>query len=121
MQYGANYYFIFLVLHEDSHKSSFIYTLKQILPWTKNRIRKGCTKKMLYRRLPILNWLPNYNLSWAAGDLIAGITVGLTLIPQVGKILIYMNRFKTITKTKPNFLSFFRRYNYIVGIQSKRF
>ncbi|CAH1113645.1 unnamed protein product [Psylliodes chrysocephalus] len=72
----------FLVLHEDSHKSSFIYTLKQILPWTKNRIRKGCTKKMLYRRLPILNWLPNYNLSWAAGDLIAGITVGLTLIPQ---------------------------------------
>ncbi|CAH1113647.1 unnamed protein product [Psylliodes chrysocephalus] len=37
---------------------------------------------MLYKRLPILNWLPRYNSECAVGDLVAGITVGLTVIPQ---------------------------------------
>ncbi len=32
--------------------------------------------------LPILEWLPNYKLSLFKGDLIAGITVGIVLIPQ---------------------------------------
>lgn len=32
--------------------------------------------------LPILEWLPNYNLSYFKGDVIAGITVGIVLIPQ---------------------------------------
>ncbi|XP_050335503.1 sodium-independent sulfate anion transporter-like [Bactrocera neohumeralis] len=39
-------------------------------------------KKTLYKRLPILNWLPHYNREDAIGDIIAGITVGLTVIPQ---------------------------------------
>lgn len=39
-------------------------------------------KKTLYNRLPILKWLPHYNRDDAIGDLIAGITVGLTVIPQ---------------------------------------
>lgn len=37
---------------------------------------------MLYRRLPILGWLPKYTAADALGDLVAGITVGLTVIPQ---------------------------------------
>jgi SulP family sulfate permease len=32
--------------------------------------------------IPILDWLPNYNSSLFKGDLIAGITVGIVLIPQ---------------------------------------
>lgn len=40
------------------------------------------TKKMLHKRLPILSWLPKYNSQDAVGDLVAGITVGLTVIPQ---------------------------------------
>lgn len=32
--------------------------------------------------IPILEWLPNYNSSHFKGDLIAGITVGIVLIPQ---------------------------------------
>ena len=31
---------------------------------------------------PILEWLPNYNTSLFKGDLVAGITVGIILIPQ---------------------------------------
>jgi len=29
-----------------------------------------------------LQWLPRYNLSWLVGDSIAGIAVGLVVIPQ---------------------------------------
>ncbi|QTE21678.1 SulP family inorganic anion transporter [Polaribacter cellanae] len=32
--------------------------------------------------IPILEWLPNYNKSLFKGDLVAGITVGIILIPQ---------------------------------------
>ena len=31
---------------------------------------------------PILEWLPNYQKSWLSGDLFAGLTVGVMLIPQ---------------------------------------
>ena len=31
---------------------------------------------------PILDWLPNYQKSWLSGDLFAGLTVGVMLIPQ---------------------------------------
>lgn len=37
---------------------------------------------MLYKRLPILSWLPKYNSEDIVGDAVAGITVGLTVIPQ---------------------------------------
>ena len=32
--------------------------------------------------LPILNWLPKYNLMWLWGDLICGCTVGAVVVPQ---------------------------------------
>jgi len=32
--------------------------------------------------LPFLNWLPDYKKSWLKGDLSAGLTVGIMLIPQ---------------------------------------
>ncbi|XP_025992190.1 sodium-independent sulfate anion transporter isoform X2 [Solenopsis invicta] len=50
--------------------------------YAKRRAKAICTKKTLYKRLPILNWLPRYNGQDALGDLVAGITVGLTVIPQ---------------------------------------
>ncbi len=37
---------------------------------------------MLRRALPILQWLPNYKKSYLSGDIAAGITVGVMLIPQ---------------------------------------
>ncbi|MCF6349721.1 MAG: solute carrier family 26 protein [Flavobacteriaceae bacterium] len=32
--------------------------------------------------LPILNWLPNYKKDWFKGDIEAGLTVGVMLVPQ---------------------------------------
>lgn len=39
-------------------------------------------KELLRRRVPITEWLPQYNLATLAQDTLAGFTVGLTLIPQ---------------------------------------
>ena len=34
------------------------------------------------KNIPILEWLPNYNTTFLKGDIVAGITVGIILIPQ---------------------------------------
>ncbi|EFN81292.1 sodium-independent sulfate anion transporter [Harpegnathos saltator] len=39
-------------------------------------------KKTVRNRVPALKWLPRYKAEDALGDLVAGLTVGLTLIPQ---------------------------------------
>uniref|UniRef100_A0A8C5RDM9 Solute carrier family 26 member 11 n=1 Tax=Leptobrachium leishanense TaxID=445787 RepID=A0A8C5RDM9_9ANUR len=41
-----------------------------------------CSRERLQRRLPFLRWVPFYNLQWLQLDLIAGLTVGLTVVPQ---------------------------------------
>uniref|UniRef100_A0A2K6ASS0 Sodium-independent sulfate anion transporter n=1 Tax=Macaca nemestrina TaxID=9545 RepID=A0A2K6ASS0_MACNE len=41
-----------------------------------------CSPAAVQRRLPILAWLPNYSLQWLKMDFIAGLSVGLTAIPQ---------------------------------------
>jgi len=47
-----------------------------------NYVRNTFRMKTLKKRLPIISWLPKYNRGDAIGDLIAGFTVGLTVIPQ---------------------------------------
>ncbi|XP_028027039.1 sodium-independent sulfate anion transporter [Bombyx mandarina] len=50
---------------------------------SKHRSKKQSKfKRLMHKRLPISKWLPEYNSSKAVADLIAGITVGLTVIPQ---------------------------------------
>lgn len=44
--------------------------------------RRCCSFSTLKAWLPILSWLPRYNLKWLRMDLLAGITVGLTTVPQ---------------------------------------
>ncbi|XP_035031665.1 sodium-independent sulfate anion transporter [Hippoglossus stenolepis] len=41
-----------------------------------------CSYNTLKAWLPILSWLPRYRLKWLQMDLLAGITVGLTTVPQ---------------------------------------
>ncbi|XP_055902228.1 sodium-independent sulfate anion transporter [Eupeodes corollae] len=50
--------------------------------WLRDRTKKSFTKKILHKRFPILRWFPKYSSTDAIGDLVAGITVGLTVIPQ---------------------------------------
>jgi len=55
---------------------------EKLSDWIREKARKSFTKKVLYKRLPFLSWMPKYNADDAVGDLVAGITVGLTVIPQ---------------------------------------
>lgn len=41
-----------------------------------------CSLRTIRERLPILNWLPKYKGEDLLGDFVAGLTVGLTAIPQ---------------------------------------
>lgn len=38
--------------------------------------------KLFKKRVPIVSWLPKYDADQAISDLIAGVTVGLTVMPQ---------------------------------------
>lgn len=40
------------------------------------------TKGIVRRKLPILQWLPQYKRSYILADLLAGVTVWLTAVPQ---------------------------------------
>ncbi|XP_046733752.1 sodium-independent sulfate anion transporter-like [Diprion similis] len=55
--------------------------VKQEDRW-RNRRGAGCLMKMAKKRAPILSWLPKYNSEKLLSDCIAGVTVGLTVIPQ---------------------------------------
>ena len=52
--------------------------------------------KQVKRKLPIISVVQNYNPDSAINDFIAGVTVGLTVIPQVVK--------ENITYIQPNVL-----------------
>lgn len=39
-------------------------------------------KKLIKKRIPILNWLPQYTIATFFQDVLAGLTVGMTEIPQ---------------------------------------
>ncbi|XP_047738704.1 sodium-independent sulfate anion transporter [Hyalella azteca] len=45
------------------------------------RLGKSC-KPFVKKRVPILQWAPKYNVECLQGDVLAGFTVGLTVIPQ---------------------------------------
>lgn len=47
-----------------------------------NKTKLAFTWKNLTKRLPIIKWLPRYDSEDFIGDLLVGITVGLTLVPQ---------------------------------------
>uniref|UniRef100_A0AAR5PJE5 STAS domain-containing protein n=1 Tax=Dendroctonus ponderosae TaxID=77166 RepID=A0AAR5PJE5_DENPD len=45
-------------------------------------VKNGSMKKLIFKRLPILSWLPHYTKEDIIADFVAGITVGMTMIPQ---------------------------------------
>uniref|UniRef100_A0A182PSR8 STAS domain-containing protein n=1 Tax=Anopheles epiroticus TaxID=199890 RepID=A0A182PSR8_9DIPT len=55
---------------------------REVAQWLRNRARVLWSYSMAKKCLPVLSWLPKYQCSFVAYDLIAGITVALTAIPQ---------------------------------------
>ncbi|XP_037956543.1 sodium-independent sulfate anion transporter-like isoform X1 [Teleopsis dalmanni] len=82
-QFNGSTEFILITDHQTTlHKSLEQLETKTETSCCKAYVKNVFRKKTLYKRLPILQWLPNYTTTDAIGDLIAGITVGLTVIPQ---------------------------------------
>jgi len=52
--------------------------LEAVRDWSKNNFKK----KLLFKKLPILTWITQYTFGFFVADMIAGLTVGLTLLPQ---------------------------------------
>ena len=46
------------------------------------RALPSASVKYVSDKFPIIGWLPRYDYRWIVSDVIAGITVGLMLIPQ---------------------------------------
>lgn len=67
-----------MVVNDEATGSRYDELVRRI----RQKAKKSFTKKVLYKRLPFLSWMPKYNAEDAVGDLVAGITVGLTVIPQ---------------------------------------
>lgn len=44
--------------------------------------QRSRAKQFLNKRIPILTWIKDYNMEFGIQDLIAGITLGLTIIPE---------------------------------------
>ncbi len=65
-------------LHEASKNVKHLNDIES----GKKRKKVTCNPYLFRRRLPITAWLPKYNWNYSVFDLIAGITVGLTIIPQ---------------------------------------
>ncbi|XP_053684275.1 sodium-independent sulfate anion transporter-like isoform X2 [Sabethes cyaneus] len=68
---------------EDDVEDDYAERFPPVVPLLLGSIRNGCcSKKLLKKRLPILRWLPDYSRQYFVEDIVAGLTVGLTVIPQ---------------------------------------
>ncbi|XP_014086185.2 sodium-independent sulfate anion transporter [Bactrocera oleae] len=75
VQFNGSAEFVLITDHKSPKKGC------NIADFLESGVKNVFRKKTLYKRLPILTWLPRYTRYDAIGDLIAGITVGLTVIP----------------------------------------
>ena len=68
--------------HHSEMESTTHDAFKKAKNYASKKARKVCTIETIYNRLPIINWVKNYNLGNLSGDLVAGFTCALTVIPQ---------------------------------------
>ena len=57
--------------------SHFQYELRECFPFVYNPLNF-----FVLDRLPFLRWLLRYNVRWLISDIVAGLTVGLMVVPQ---------------------------------------
>lgn len=74
--------------HQYSYSNVTVPEYKEhdvtIIDWTRETLHDplGKVKRYLISLFPIARWILHYNGKWAYGDLVAGITVGVVLVPQ---------------------------------------
>ena len=60
------------------------YTWNRVASLGRRGLRAAPEQSLLYLtdKVPIIGWLPKYNPRWVISDVIAGLTLGIMLIPQ---------------------------------------
>lgn len=69
-------------LFAESSNQYYQEEFPNVISVLKNGTKAACSRSALTNRLPITKWLPDYKLIYLLRDFIAGLTVGLTAIPQ---------------------------------------
>lgn len=70
----------------------------------------SAARKYFVAKIPVVSWLPKYELRWIINDVIAGVTLGILLIPQAlayAKIATIPPQFGLITSFSPSLVYFF--------------
>lgn len=60
----------------------FLFTVGNAKLQDNNRSVRAKVQKELTKRIGFLRWAPTYSKMYAVSDLIAGLTLGLTIVPQ---------------------------------------
>ena len=66
-----------------------LYPPEPILTAIRPPTSKESFKLFVFTRLPILNWLWNYRISYLIGDIISGLTLAIMRIPQSNYCCLY--------------------------------
>jgi sodium-independent sulfate anion transporter 11 len=72
----------FCLAGQDPEIASSIKAADTVTSCIAREVPDMCTKDFVHRRFPFTTWLPQYNFSTFVQDMLAGLTVALTLIPQ---------------------------------------
>lgn len=70
--------------HHSGQNDDEIYreSCPNICDMITKEISKSCRVESFIKRFPIIKWLPKYEKSFLLADFVAGLSVGLTAIPQ---------------------------------------
>ncbi len=60
------------------------YNIGKARQWYGDRRRSfgRCARSYLAEKVPVIRWLPHYAPSWLVSDAVAGLTIGVLLVPQ---------------------------------------
>ncbi|KAJ7046551.1 sulfate transporter family-domain-containing protein [Mycena alexandri] len=68
------------VVAYPEHSVPYVSSKDFVGPYMKDPRRR--VRDYLLSLFPILSWISRYNFGWLTGDLVAGLTVGMVLVPQ---------------------------------------
>ena len=58
--------------------------IQEVIGWYRNSHQSFGRRAQQYllEKVPIVSWLPRYTPSWLVNDIVAGLTIGVLLVPQ---------------------------------------
>jgi Sulfate permease family len=77
MSLGLTTSFVYLIVAE-----SYREKWPDVSGLLSKKLKRLCSVEGIYKKIPVAEWLPKYKRSFFLQDVVAGLTVALTVIPQ---------------------------------------